>query len=137
MSIWMLSKTFLIALLSLNLALGTVCKAEEGAYLPKGSAAPYEGFIFSVDQSQEIRKTKIERDYYKLTNESLVKSLNLDKDIIAQVQGQTKMALDQNDVISRSLRDERSMTNWERIAWTGVGAAIVLIVFYGIKATTK
>lgn len=111
--------------------------AEDVKYLNQGETAPYNGFLFTVKRSEELRKMELDLDKYKYLNESLNKSLTYQNDIAAKKDEQIKLYEDRNDVLSKRLQEERSMTSLERFGWFALGVISVGLATYGINQATK
>lgn len=107
--------------------------AEEAYYLEKTKPAPYTGFLFSPEKTQEIRKTYLEHENYKLINESLKSSLDFQVNIIKQKSEQLNLSMERNTVLAKELRDERSMGDLERIGWFALGIIATGVAGYGIS----
>lgn len=113
----------------------TVGKSD-ATFLDKDQKAPYQGLLFPIDEAQSIRKDLIERDYLKLENLSLKRSVDLYKGNESIYQEQKTILLDQNDKLAKSLYAERQVTNWERLGWFVLGIGVTGLAIYGVKQIT-
>lgn len=126
-------RNFLIAILISNL----VYAEEPVVFLEKGAEAPYAGFLFTEEKARELRVINLERDHYKLTTESLQKSLELQKVLSASTENKVAILLEQNDRLAGRLYDAKSMSDWERIFWFGLGIVGMGFGLYGLKNLTQ
>ncbi len=103
----------------------------------KGDAAPYKGLLFPVEMIPELRNTYLERNSYKLLNDSLQTSLTLSEDISKKNQDKVNILLDQNDKISKQLNETRTFSTLERITWFTLGIFATGLAFYGASKLAK
>lgn len=111
--------------------------AEDSVFLKKDEKAPFEGFLLSEEKVRELRNTTIERDAYKSLNESYQKSTNFLKETLSIKDNQIQILLNQNDNLAKSLKEERSTSNLERIAWFALGVVGTGLAAYGIQKITQ
>lgn len=84
-----------------------------------------------------MRKELLERDSLIIINKSLEESIKHNKDIIQISDLKINNLSEQNDNLAKSLYSERSMTNWERLAFFALGVIGTGLAVYGIKEATK
>lgn len=111
--------------------------AQDVQYLSKDQKAPFEGFLFTASKASELKDAVIERDNYKLINLSLEKSLELEKKNSELQNQKVNVVLEQNLNLTKSLNEERSMTNWERVLWFGLGVIGTGLAVYGASKIAK
>lgn len=111
--------------------------AQDVQYLSKDQKAPFEGFLFTAPKASELKDAVIERDNYKLINLSLEKSLELEKKNSELQNQKVNVVLEQNLNLTKSLNEERSMSNWERILWFGLGVVGTGMAVYGASKIAK
>lgn len=127
-------KSFLITILISS----NICFADDAKYISAGQNAPYDGFLFTVPKTQELRKTVIEHKTYKLINESLEKSVTEQSNIITLERDKNKMLLEQNDKLAVELKDARDTSDRTKLLWFALGVIGTGLVTYGIsKAVNK
>lgn len=101
--------------------------------LQKGNSAPYDGLLFSEQKANDLRKELLDKDYLKLQNDSLNRSLELYKQNESIYKEQKELLLEQNDRLAKSLYEERRVTNWERVGFFVLGIAATGLAFYGVS----
>jgi hypothetical protein len=111
--------------------------AQDVQYLSKDQKAPFEGFLFTAPKASELKDAVIERDNYKLINLSLEKSLELEKKNSELQNQKVNVVLEQNLNLTKSLNEERSMSNWERILWFVLGVVGTGMAVYGASKIAK
>jgi len=107
--------------------------AQDAIVLPQGKAAPYTGLLLPEQKAAELYN-----DLYKnkLLIESYEKSIELYKKNEFLCDKKTSILLEQNDKLAEALQKQRSVNNWEKIIWFGLGFISVGMGIYGVKATT-
>lgn len=105
--------------------------------LNKDDKSPYQGLLFSISEAQDLRKELIDKDYLKLQNDSLNRSLELYKSNENLYTQQKQLLLDQNDKLAKSLYQERQVTNWERLGFVLLGIGITGLAVYGAGQIAK
>lgn len=115
----------------------SVANANEVRYLLKGEQAPYEGFLFDTEKANNIKNAVVERDGYKLINESLERSLQLHKANQELYIQQRDIFRTQNDKLANELEKERSTSTLSHILWFSLGVLATGIAVYGAKQITK
>lgn len=120
----------ILAILILSIFSKSV-NADDVIFLGKGVPSPYDGFLFTREKTLDVKNTYIERDEFKLLNESLNRSLTLYKDNEKINQEKLNVLLDQNDTLAKELYSSRGTNNWEKLAWFIGGVAVSGLAFYG------
>lgn len=134
-------KTFLISLIlisQINSALADLsATSPDAVFLEKGAQTPFSGFLISKDKALDMRNTSIQRDEYKLLNDSLTRSINYYQSNETLKDSKVNTLLDQNDKLAVALNDARSTTTWEKVAYFIGGAIITSAAFYGATKLVK
>jgi len=95
--------------------IGNLSYADSNAvYLEEKNPAPFSGFLIKEDRVRELRNSELDAKYYKDINESLEKSLSLQKAIIDNKDNQVNILLTQNDKLAKSAYDSQEMNNWQK-----------------------
>lgn len=108
------------------LALSLISSISFGAdiqtmYLPSGTPAPFSGFLFTQSDANQAAQNKQAVATYKLINESLTTSLNLETK--SRQDSDAKVVILQNDLANtnKALSEVKSATMWEKVMWFGFG----------------
>lgn len=117
----MISRIFFTILLVSNIALG-----DQAQYLPKGTSTPFEGYLITVPEAQDLRKKVIEGASYQVQAESLQRSLDAQKQLTDSSEQKVKLYSDEADKLSKSLADARSTSDFTKFLYfaTGIIATI-------------
>lgn len=110
---------------------------EDVTVIKKGTPAPYDGILLTEDKARELRNYKIERDNYKLLNESLERSIVLHTRNENIYQTKINLLLEQNDKLAKSLYDAKDTTNLERIMYFSIGVIATGFAVYGATKIVK
>ena len=129
-------KPLLPLLISLTIVSNSLY-AGDAVFLEKDKAAPFDGVLLPQDKALAIKQMTLEHDTYLLMNQSLEKSLSLQKNIIQSQDDKVNILLQQNDKLAKSLGDERSMSNWERIGFFALGAVLTTAIAYGASKAAR
>ena len=132
MSIWMNSKIFSISLIILSILLPTAY-GDDVTYLDKGTPAPYDGFLLTVPKAKEYRLITIERDNYKLVNESLNNTILSLQNINKYEEEKNGILLKQNDNLAQTAYNSQRMSDLEKVLWFGGGVIATILVLYGVQ----
>jgi hypothetical protein len=121
-------------LLTFLLIISSVVNADEPTYLGKGQSAPFNGILFTIEQSQDLRTKVLERDAFEKLNNSLEKSLGISEHNY-QIESEKNQILDKrNDDLAKSLREARSTSDLEKVLYTGLGAAVIIFGAFIVKS---
>lgn len=101
--------------------------------LDKGTPAPFAGYLLDTETGKLSRVRLIEGEEAKALNLSYVRKIGEYQANEILYTEQVKTVLEQNDKLSKSLRDSQSMTTWERIGWFTLGIVAVSAGAYGIS----
>lgn len=115
----------------------STAQADQVRYLLKGETAPYTGFLFDEEKANNIKNAVVERDGYKLINESLERSIQLHKANQELYIQQRDIFRTQNDKLAIELEKERSTSTLSHILWFSLGVLATGIAVYGAKQITK
>lgn len=133
LKIW---KIFLI-ISNLIFFIARPCLAGDVTYIELGTKAPYSGYLFTPEKTQETRQKLIDGDTYKSLNESLQKSLDFNKQNLQLIEEKNTLLSNQNDNLAKRLYDERQMSDWTKAFWFGAGVIASILITYGIKKANQ
>lgn len=117
-------------MLVISLIFSTTVRSD-ATFLEKGAKAPFEGILYTIEETQSFRKDLIERDYLKLQNDSLNRSVDLYKSNESLYQSQKNLLLEQNDKLAKSLYQERNLTDTQKFLYFMGGVALTGLAIYG------
>lgn len=126
--------------MKLFIALLLICSislADDVVPIQKDQPAPFNGLLFPQEKAVDARNAIIERDSLKAINLSLDNSVKYYQENSGKDAEKIKLLMDRNDQLSKNLNDERTVTNWERIAWIAAGVVLTGVAFYGLHAVSK
>lgn len=133
-----MKKTLWINLIiSSTLLLNSLCFAQDSVLLHQNDKAPYDGILLTQDKAQDVKNKLLEGDSYKLLNDSLNKSLNLQADIITKDDNKINLCMDQNDKLAKSLQSSTTMSDWEKVGYFLVGVFATAAAIYGAHQIYK
>lgn len=107
--------------------------AGDVTHIEKNTPAPYTGYLFTPEKTNEVKNVVVERDGLLKLNESLTKSLQLQSDVADLNQKKVTILLEQQDKLSKSLYDERSVSNWTQFGWFALGVLATSAAIYGVS----
>lgn len=110
---------------------------DEVVSLHKNDKSPYDGVLFPLDKAKELQTAVLERDNYKLLNESLQKSLDLDKDTEKVLNQKVELITQQNNNLSETLYKTRETTAWDHFWWFLLGVVSTTAAVYGASRLGK
>lgn len=110
--------------------------ADEVVPIKKNDPSPIDGFVITQQHANNIKVLAQERDGYKLLNDSFQNSLKLQENIINSQDNKVNLLIGQNEKLAKSLYDERTMTNWERVGWFTLGIIATGFAIYAVKEIT-
>ena len=114
-----------------------VSYAGEVTFIKAKEPAPYDGYLMTPAKTNEVKNVVIERDGLLKLNESLNKSLQLQSDVADLNQKKVTILLEQQETLSKSLYDERSMSNWVQFGWFALGVVAAGAAVYGAHQAYK
>lgn len=123
-------KTILTLLLITSISLPTLSFADDAIVLNKDDKAPFRGILLSPRKAAELNDTELERD-------SLLRSVTLYKSNQDLYEKRTSVLLEQNDKLATQLYSARQTSDWEKVAWFGLGAVLTGLVGYGVYRAAK
>lgn len=109
-----------------NLALG-----DDAVSLSKGQSAPFDGILMTTDRAQSARKAELDLPQYKLLNDSLSHSLDLEKDNNSFLTQKVGILTNDNQLLSTSLEKERSTNELTKILWFAGGVILTALAVKG------
>jgi hypothetical protein len=102
--------------------------AQDSVPIAKGTVAPFSGILLSKPKAEQVRIELIERDQFKLFNETLLQNSELQNKIINNQKDQVEILLKQNDKL---LKRNDSLNNTERYLIFGLGVLSTGLAVYG------
>lgn len=109
----------------------------EVIHLAPNEKAPFAGYLFPEDKAKEVRDGLIERDGFKLINESLEKSLVLEKTISLDLTKKVDILSNTNTDLAKNLFEERQSSNWAKIGWFALGCISTGFLYSVVSKTAK
>jgi len=111
--------------------------AQESVALQKDTKAPFDGILFTTEKAQAIRKELIEKDQFKLFNESLLANEVTYKQIIKNDNVQLKLVLEQNTSLVKQAEKAGSLTTLEKVMWVAIGVVGTSLAVMGAGSLAK
>lgn len=124
--------------LTSTLAISSIAQAcNPVLHIDKGTPAPCEGFIFSLDKEQEIRKQLEEYKTLKFINanlELIIKLKDSQIDILGQ---QVTLWQDQSTRLSKQVIESQDKSFWRSALYFGLGALVTTGLAFAVNKATK
>lgn len=127
-----MSKCLLIGLTVVSLSNSVY--SQDSVPIAKGTPAPFSGILLSKPKAEQIRVELIERDQFKLFNQTLLENSELQNKIILNQKTQVEIVLKQNEKL---IKETRTQTNTERMIWFGLGVISSGLAVYGASLLVK
>jgi len=108
--------------------------ADDVVRIEKGTPAPYTGVLMPDSTATQLRDAVIERDGYKLLNESLTKSIDFYKENDKLNEEKAQILLKRNNELASTLKETRDFNSTQRTIWFILGIAVTGIALYGVKS---
>jgi len=99
----------------------------------KGYTLTQDAWIFSPEKTKEVRDKIIDLHYAEKNVESLKKSLTLQQEIYIIEQDKTKLLLERNDALAKSLNETRSMSDLQKFGWFALGVIGTVLTIYAVR----
>lgn len=112
-----MKRLLMISLMSLSLVISPTVNAEE--------------YCFTEEEIEQLYKDVKERDLLKETNESLERTIELKDLQLKARKEQVQIYEEQHKILTESIRESRSLSTWERVAWFGLGVLGTSLAVYG------
>lgn len=106
--------------------------SDEVVFLKKGSVTNFDGYLFSQAKAEDLRIQVLEKEKYRLLNESLTTSLELYKQNLEFTNNKLKLLEDQNDKLAQQLQDARSSSDLSKIIIFSLGMLMTGVAFFGV-----
>lgn len=110
---------------------------DDAVVLMPGDQVPFPGILFHKDQAQELKKTILERDAFKLLNDSLTQSLSLKDANLTQISTKNDLLLKENDNLAINLNKERTANQWVYFGYFLLGVAGTVGAGVGLKKLSQ
>jgi len=121
-------------LLVSSMIVNNVALADDAVVLNKGQQAPYTGILLTEEKANSVYN---DLNKYKLINESLERTVSLYEQNEKLQDKRINILLEQNDKLAINLQQARTVSNWEKVLWFGLGFLSVGLGIYGVQAITK
>lgn len=106
-------------------------------YIEKETPAPYNGFLFTVKKTKEVRKELIEKDQLKIFNEALKETLKLKDEVIGKQTGQVEILKTQNEKLAKQIDNDKSLSRFQKTLWFTAGVLATSLAVYGASQLVK
>lgn len=106
-------------------------------HLDKGQAAPFEGYIFSLEAERANRKSLLDLDVYKALDESNKRMLELrvqENQILTQ---QYNLWKTQSESLSKQLVESNNNSFWKSLLYFSLGALVTTGIAFGVTRATR
>lgn len=124
-------------MISLMVINNTNVFAQEAVMIKKDERAPFEGVLFPLDQANKMRYKLIECDIKIQLNESYERTVKLYKQNETYQDNKVNLLLKQNDELSKSLTESKSVSDFQKILWFGLGVIATGLAVYGAKQISR
>jgi hypothetical protein len=111
--------------------------AQDARYIDQGLPAYYDGYLFTISKTKEVRKELIEKDQLKLFNKTLNENIQIQNEVIIHQKEQVQLLSKQNEKLAKQIDNDRSMSSFEKVVWFGLGVAAAGFAVYGAKQIVK
>ncbi len=111
--------------------------AQESVALQKDAKAPFDGILFTTEKAQSIRKELIEKDQFKLFNETLLQNEVYYKQIIKNDNTQIQLVLEQNTALVKQAEKAGKLTSFEKTLWVVAGVIGTSLAVWGAGNLAK
>jgi hypothetical protein len=105
--------------------------AQESVALQKDAKAPFDGILFTTEKAQSMRKELIEKDQFKLFNETLLQNEVYYKQIIKNDNTQIQLVLEQNTALVKQAEKAGKLTSFEKTLWITAGVIGTSLAVWG------
>lgn len=108
--------------------------AKDVTYIDKGTEAPYDGFLFTIEKTNSVRQELIEKDQLKIFNKALLENEVRHRQIISNNNTQIHLLINQNTNLMKEVEKKRG---FERVLYFGLGVAFTGLAVYGASKLVK
>lgn len=106
-------------------------------YIDKDTPAPYNGYLFTVEKTKEVRKDLIEKDRLTEFNKVLQENIKIQETVISNQKVQVTELLSQNEKLVKEVDANASTSTFSKVLWFGLGVAASGFAVYGAAQLTK
>lgn len=106
-------------------------------YLPKGSPATYDGYLFTTVKTLEVKTKLLDLDDLKAENDSYQRSINLYKKNQDIYQQENSILLDQNAKMATQLSSSSSLSVYEKFGYFALGVLVTGLSFKLAQAAIR
>ena len=101
--------------------------------LDKGTPAPYSGVLMPNSVALDLRNAVVDRDGYKLINDSLTRSLDFYKSDQKISADEVNILTTRNTDLATTLKSSQDSLDTTRVIWFVLGIAVTGLAVYGVK----
>jgi hypothetical protein len=117
--------------------LSNICLADDIIFLEKDKPAPHEGYLFTPEKTKETRIKLLERNTFEGLNLSLTNTNTFLQKNIYLKDYQIQIVTDRNTELSKTIIDQRSASDLQKVLWFGLGVLATGAALYGIKKISQ
>jgi len=132
-----MKNSLLRTLLIFSTVVSNSSQAYDGKLLEKGTEAPFQGVLFNITDANKIRVELLEKDTLVFLTESYKRSLDLTDKNMKFKDEQLDIVISRNLDLTKALNSQKSMNDWERVLWFGLGIAVSTLTLYGLKHVSR
>lgn len=121
-------------ILTLLLSASLLCNvafADDAISLSKGQAAPWDGVLMTTERAQTARKAELENPQYKLLNDSLQHSLDINTEKTGFYKEKVTILTNDNQMLSTALVKERSNNDLMKVLCFVGGVVLTALAVKG------
>lgn len=111
--------------------------SQDSVPITKGTPAPFSGILLNKSKAEQVRIELIERDQFKIFNQTLLENSDLQNKIINNQKKQVDILLKQNDNLVEKIEIKEKVSNIEKIVWFGLGIVSAGLSVYGASLLVK
>ena len=132
-----MKNSLLRTLLIFSTVVSNSSQAYDGKLLEKGTEAPFQGVLFNITDANKIRVELLEKDTLVFLTESYKRSLDLTDKNMKFKDEQLDIVISRNLDLTKALNSQKSMNDWERVLWFGLGIAVSTLTLYGLNHVSR
>jgi len=132
-----MKNSLLRTLLIFSTVVSNSSQAYDGKLLEKGTEAPFQGVLFNITDANKIRVELLEKDTLVFLTESYKRSLDLTDKNMKFKDEQLDIVISRNLDLAKALNSQKSMNDWERFLWFGLGIAVSTLTLHGLKHVSR
>jgi hypothetical protein len=103
----------------------------------KGEAAPYDGYLFTVEAEAKNRKLLLDLDVYKALDESNRRIIDLKTRETLILTEQYNIWKSQSDSLSKQVIEANDKSFWRSLLYFGIGVVTTTAIVYGVNKASR